>query len=116
MSGEDTILTYTDTSESEVLDSMTVYSTEEMDFELDEDTAKSIEKEIEKDAVDSGFALEAANYLATVALATEELQTLTGDMGLQDLTLTKEDGSAATRSDLQLMAGNSGRTAGNSKY
>ena len=107
VSGEDTILTYTDTSESEVLDSMTVYSTEEMDFELDEDTAKSIEKEIEKDAVDSGFALEAANYLATVALATEELQTLTGDMGLQDLTLTKEDGSAATRSDLQLMAGNS---------
>lgn len=107
VSGEDTILTYKDVSENEVLDSMTVYSTEEMDFELDENTARSIEEEIEKDAVDSGFALETANYLATVALATEELQTLATDMGLQNLTLTREDGSAATQSDLQLMAGNS---------
>ena len=107
VSGDDTILTYKDISENEVLDSMTVYSTEEMEFELDENTARSIEEEIEKDAIDSGFAMETAEYLATVALATEELQTLTTDMGLQNLTLTREDGSAATRSDLQLMAGNS---------
>lgn len=107
VSGEDTILTYTDISESEVLDSMTVYSTEEMDFELDEDTARSIEAEIEQDAIDSGFALEAANYLATVALATDQLQSLTGELGLQNLTLAREDGSAVTRSDLQLMASNS---------
>ena len=105
--GDDTILTYKDISENEVLDSMTVYSTEEMEFELDENTARSIEEEIEKDAIDSGFAMETAEYLATVALATEELQTLTTDMGLQNLTLTRADGSAATRSDLQLMAGNS---------
>ncbi len=107
VSGDDTILTYKDISENEVLDSMTVYSTEEMEFELDENTARSIEEEIEKDAIDSGFAMETAEYLATVALATEELQTLTTDMGLQNLTLTRGDGSAATRSDLQLMAGNS---------
>ena len=107
VSGDDTILTYKDISENEVLDSMTVYSTEEMEFELDENTARSIEEEIEKDAIDSGFAMETAEYLATVALATEELQTLTTDMGLQNLTLTRADGSAAARSDLQLMAGNS---------
>ena len=107
VSGENTILTYTDISESEVLDSMTVHSTEEMDFELDEDTARSIEAEIEQDAIDSGFALEAANYLATVALATDQLQSLTGELGLQNLTLAREDGSAVTQSDLQLMAGNS---------
>ena len=107
VSGEDTILTYAEITENEVLDSMTVYSTEGMDFDLDEDTARSIEAEIEQDAIDSGFALEAANYLATVALATEELQTLAGERGLQDLTLVREDGSAATQSDLQLMASNS---------
>lgn len=107
VSGDDTILTYKDISENEVLDSMTVYSTEEMEFELDENTARSIEEEIEKDAIDSGFAMETAEYLATVALATEELQTLTTDMGLQNLTLTRADGSVAARSDLQLMAGNS---------
>ena len=107
VSGEDTILTYVDITENEVLDSMTVNSTEEMEFDLDEDTARSIEAEIEQDAIDSGFALEAANYLATVALATEELQELAGERGLQDLTLTREDGSAATQSDLQLMASNS---------
>ena len=107
VSGEDTILTYVDITENEVLDSMTVNSTEEMEFDLDEDTVRSIEAEIEQDAIDSGFALEAANYLATVALATEELQELAGERGLQDLTLTREDGSAATQSDLQLMASNS---------
>ena len=107
VSGEDTILTYEEVSESEVLDSMTVYSTEEMEFELDDDTARSIEAEIEQDAIDSGFATEAANYLATVALATEEMQSLAGEMGLQGLSLTREDGSAATQSDLQLMASNS---------
>ena len=107
VSGEDTILTYEKVSEATVLDSMTVYSTEEMDFELDADAAKAIEKEIEKDAIDSGFALEAANYLATVALATDQLQAIAEERGLQNLTLTREDGSALTQSDLQLMASNS---------
>ena len=107
VSGEDTILTYEKVSEATVLNSMTVYSTEEMDIEMDEKTARSIEEEIEKDAIDSGFALEAANYLATVALATDQLQSIAEERGLQDLTLTREDGSALTQSDLQLMASNS---------
>lgn len=100
-------ITYKEVSEETVLNSMTVYSTEEMDIEMDEKTARSIEEEIEKDAIDSGFALEAANYLATVALATDQLQSIAEERGLQDLTLTREDGSALTQSDLQLMASNS---------
>ena len=107
VSGEDTILTYEEVSEATVLDSMTVYSTEKMDFELDEKTAQSIEREIEQEAIASGFAEEAANYLATVALATDQIQSLAEERGLQDLTLTREDGSALTQSDLQLMASNS---------
>lgn len=107
VSGEDTILTYTEVSEATVLDSMTVYSTEEMDIELDEKTAQSIEREIEQEAIASGFAEEAANYLATVALATDQIQALAEERGLQDLTFTREDGSALTQSDLQLMASNS---------
>ena len=107
VSGKDTILTYEGVSEETVLDSMTVYSTEEMDIKLDEATAQSIEREIEQEAIASGFAEEAANYLATVALATDQIQSLAEERGLQDLTLTREDGSALTQSDLQLMASNS---------
>ena len=112
VSGENTVLTYEVVEESEVLEAMTVYSTEAMEFELDEDTAAAIEDEMEKDAIDSGFAMEAANYLATVALATEELQALSDDMGLQSLTYTMENGSAATQSDLQLMAGSNVKVEG----
>ena len=100
-------ITYKEVSEEIVLDSMTVYSTEEMDIKLDEATAQSIEREIEQEAIASGFAEEAANYLATVALATDQIQSLAEERGLQDLTLTREDGSALTQSDLQLMASNS---------
>ena len=107
VSGEDTILTYEEVSEATVLDAMTVYSTEEMDFEMDPDAAAAIEKEIEQDAIDSGFALEAANYLAMVALATDQFQSIAEERGLQDLILIREDGSAVTQSDLQLMASNS---------
>lgn len=100
-------ITYKEVSEKIVLDSMTVYSTEEMDIKLDEATAQSIEREIEQEAIASGFAEEAANYLATVALATDQIQSLAEERGLQDLTLTRGDGSALTQSDLQLMASNS---------
>lgn len=112
VSEEDTILTYEVVEESEVLEAMAVYSTEALEFELDEDTAAAIEAEMEQDAIDSGFAMEAANYLATVALATEELQTLNEEMGIQSLTYTLENGSAATQSDLQLMAGNNVKVDG----
>lgn len=102
--GQNTILTYTVVTEVEVLDSMTVYSTEEMDIELDDATAHSIEQEIEQQAIDSGFAVEAANYLATVALGTEELQSLTGDMGLQTMSLTTQTGAVVPQSEISLFA------------
>lgn len=102
--GQNTILTYTEVTEVEVLDSMTVYSTEEMDIELDDATAHSIEQEIEQQAIDSGFAVEAANYLATVALGTEELQSLTGDMGLQTMSLTTQTGAVVPQSEISLFA------------
>ena len=102
--GQNTILTYTVVTEVEVLDSMTVYSTEEMDIELDDATAHSIEQEIEQQAIDSGFAVEAANYLATVALGTEEMQSLTGDMGLQTMSLTTQTGAVVPQSEISLFA------------
>ena len=102
--GQNTILTYTEVTEVEVLDSMTVYSTEEMDIALDDATAHSIEQEIEQQAIDSGFAVEAANYLATVALGTEELQSLTGDMGLQTMSLTTQTGAVVPQSEISLFA------------
>ena len=102
--GQNTILTYTEVTEAEVLDSMTVYSTEEMDIALDDATAHSIEQEIEQQAIDSGFAVEAANYLATVALGTEELQSLTGDMGLQTMSLTTQTGAVVPQSEISLFA------------
>lgn len=102
--GQNTILTYTVVTEDEVLDSMTVYSTEKMDIALDDATAHSIEQEIEQQAIDSGFAVEAANYLATVALGTEELQSLTGDMGLQTMSLTTQTGAVVPQSEISLFA------------
>lgn len=102
--GQNTILTYTVVTEDVVLDSMTVYSTEKMDIALDDATAHSIEQEIEQQAIDSGFAEEAANYLATVALGTEELQSLTGDMGLQTMSLTTQTGAVVPQSEISLFA------------
>lgn len=112
VSGEDTILTYTEATEDEVMSAMTVYGTEDMNFELDEETAKQIEEQMEQQAIDSGFAAEAADYLATVALATDEMQSLTDQMGLQSLSLTREDGTAATQSDIATFASNSVQVEG----
>lgn len=104
VSGEDTILTYEAVTEDEVLEAMAVYSKNALEFEIDEDTADAIESEMEQDAIDSGFAMEAANYLATVALATEEMQNLKNEMGIESLTYTLEDGSVVDPSALQLSA------------
>lgn len=104
VSGEDTILTYDGVTEDVVLESMAVYSKDALEFEIDEDTAEAIEAEMEQDAINSGFAMEAANYLAAVALATDEMQNLKNEMGIESLTYTLEDGSVVDPSTLQLSA------------
>lgn len=91
VSGENLILTYEPVTEEVVYDAMAVYSTEEMEFELDEDTAAAIEAEMEQDAIDSGFAEEAANYLSELVLETEGYEKLQKEMGLQAFTYSYEE-------------------------
>lgn len=69
----------------------------------DVDTA-SIERAIEKQAVESGFADEAAQYLASLALATDNFTRLKDNMNLEDYKVILEDGSTISPEELQLMS------------
>lgn len=90
----------------EVIAAMDIYTSEQMSgAEMIEgvDTA-SIERAIEKQAVESGFADEAAQYLASLALATDNFTRLKDNMNLEDYKVILEDGSTISPEELQLMS------------
>ena len=85
---------------------MDIYTSEQMsgaEMIEDVDTA-SIERAIEKQAVESGFADEAAQYLASLALATDNFTRLKDNMNLEDYKVILEDGSTISPEELQLMS------------
>lgn len=90
----------------EVIAAMDIYTSEQMsgaEMIEDVDTA-SIERAIEKQAVESGFADEAAQYLASLALATDNFTRLKDNMNLEDYKVILEDGSTISPEELQLMS------------
>ena len=64
----------------------------------------ALEAQIEQQALDSGFAEEAAQYLGSLALATENFTKLSENMNLKDYKVTLEDGTPISPEELQLMA------------
>ena len=79
----------------EVQQTMDIYASQEItgdDMIEGVDTAQ-IERSIERQAVDSGFAEEAAQYLGSMALSTENFTKLSENMNLSECSVTLEDGT-----------------------
>ena len=90
----------------EVQQAMDIYANDQMsgeDMIAGVDT-KQLEKAIEEQATSSGFAEEAAQYLGSLALATNNFTKLSENMNLEDYKVTLEDGTPITPEELQLMA------------
>ena len=100
-----TTITYKEVNWKDVQDSMDVYANEAMTGEemLENVDKEALEGQIEQQALDSGFAQEATQYLASLTLATNNFTTLEENMNLSDYKVTLEDGTPVSPEDLQLM-------------
>ncbi|MBR5571056.1 MAG: InlB B-repeat-containing protein [Oscillospiraceae bacterium] len=105
---ETTTVSFVTVTWDEVQACMDVYAEESLSgAELLEGVdTEQMESEIEQQAYDSGFAEEAATYLASLALATENFTALSDNMNLEDYKVTLTDGTPVSPETLQLMAGN----------
>jgi len=88
------IITYINVTIDQMMAAMDIYNTEPLDGEsiLEGVDIEALEKSVEQQALDSGFADEAAIYLANLALKTESFTKLSEDLGLTDFQLKSEDG------------------------
>jgi len=100
-----TTITYSKTDWDNVVSAMDVYTTDTLsgDFLLEGVDVEALEAEIEQQAIDSGFAEEAAEYLASLALATENFTKLSENMNLEDYKVELSDGTPISPEELQLM-------------
>ena len=104
---ETTTITFIKVTWADVESSMDVYAKEEMTAQemLDGMDTENMESEIEQQAYDSGFADEAALYLTSLALATDNFTALSENVNLTDYKVTLKDGKTVSPEQLQLMAG-----------
>ncbi len=79
-------ITYKTVSQADVLASMDLYSTRDQEIELTEAEIQAITSDIERQAMDSGFADEAAAYLTDLALQTDGFQELSDAAAVQAAT------------------------------
>ncbi|MEG2583807.1 MAG: InlB B-repeat-containing protein, partial [Oscillospiraceae bacterium] len=101
-------ITYADTTSDDVIAAMDLYNSENIDGEtlLAGTDVKALEQSVEQQARDSGFADEAAQYLAEMALKTESFTTLSEDMKLDNVTFEKQDGTPLSNDEIALMNNN----------
>ena len=100
-----TTVTYEDAEWEEVRTAMDIYSNQKLSgSEMLENVDKELlETQIEQQAVSSGFAEEAAQYLASLTLATDNFTNLSEHMHLEDYKVTLEDGTPVSPEELQMM-------------
>ena len=72
----DYVITYTGATESDIENSLDVYYTEDRKIELSESKQKQIENEIKQDVKNSGYAEQAAVYLAALMMESDDLTTV----------------------------------------
>ena len=72
----DYVITYTGATESDIENSLDVYYTEDRKIELTESEQKQIENEIKQDVENSGYAEQAAVYLAALMMESDDLTTV----------------------------------------
>ena len=70
------VITYTGATESDIENSLDVYYTEDRKIELSESEQKQIENEIKQDVENSGYAEQAAVYLAALMMESDDLTTV----------------------------------------
>ena len=104
--GDITSIGFEETSWEEVQQAMDIYAKDTMsgDDMLEGVDTDALEAQIEQQALDSGFAEEAAQYLGSLALATENFTKLSENINLEDYKITLEDGTPISPEELQLMA------------
>jgi hypothetical protein len=100
------VITYTDVTLDQMMSSMDMYNTEPLDGEeiLGDVDINALESSIEQQARDSGFADEAAMYLADLALKTDSFTKLSKDLELTDFQLQSEDGKPIAPEEVRMMA------------
>ena len=70
------VITYTGAKESDIENSLDVYYTEDRKIELTESEQKQIENEVKQDLKNSGYAEQAAVYLAALMMESDDLTTV----------------------------------------
>lgn len=95
------VLTYEDAAEADVFAAMDLYSTRDEEIELTAAQRAEIEDDMVRQARESGFAEQAAQYLTELALETDGFQEL-NDMGLSSYSITDADGALVQSCDLTL--------------
>ena len=106
--GDDYVLTYENATEDEVLAAMDVFTTREADVpELTENQIAEMEADMVRQARESGFAEEAAQYLTSLAVQTDGFQELSDDMGLTVYSVAYADGTPVQQSAPALLSGSS---------
>lgn len=104
-----TTITYILVTWEDIESCMDVYTEEEMSAQelLEGVNIEEMESEIEQQAIDSGFADEAAMYLTSLSLATDNFNALASNINLDDYKVTLKDGSKVSPEELKLMSGGS---------
>ena len=106
--GDDYVLTYDGATEDEVLAAMDVFTTREADVpELTQSQIAEMEADMVRQARESGFAEEAAQYLTDLAVQTDGFQKLSDDMGLTVYSAAYDDGTPVQQSAPALLSGSS---------
>lgn len=95
------VLTYEDAEEADVFAAMDLYSTRDEEIKLTAAQRTEIEDDMVRQARESGFAEQAAQYLTELALETDGFQELS-DMGLSSYSITDADGALVQSCDLTL--------------
>ncbi|NLN66509.1 MAG: cell wall-binding protein [Clostridiaceae bacterium] len=108
VNGDTTTITYTTVSEEQVLSAMDMYdetqlTEDELQAAIDENM-DGIQEIIEAQLVQSNFIDDAGEYLAGLALQTDEVRSVFGDgMTLSDCIITYADSAPPSAGDLTLM-------------
>ncbi len=98
---------FSSVTQEEMFASMDAYDTNQVSGEemLENVNKDAIESSVEKQALNSGFAEEAALYLASVALKTDSFTELSSDYDLTDIQIKSKDGDDLTDGEIMLMDG-----------
>jgi len=101
------VIKFKTVTQEEMFASMDAYDTNQISGEemLENVNKDAIERSVERQALNSGFAEEAALYLASLALKTDSYTELSSAYDLTDIQIKSKDGDDLTDGEIMLMDG-----------